>query len=207
MESGRKSRCGEPAQGAAAAEAALRILCGACDNSRPDSWAGYLQKVRKTWREHPRPRTSLIPAALKATAPWSPPPHNAFQNGTCFGKPQLTPQSQSPAHAAVPVLGGRSHSTQTPRAPKEEVGGGGDSLLQTSITALLELGDPTGNPHSSVHKVGVGDALALRYCRNAAEAGCFSLLGAETSGQTLRGQPTLKDLGGRASPGPGMQPR
>lgn len=31
---------------------------------------------------------------------------------------------------------------------------------KTTTTALPELGDPTGNPHSSVHKVG-GDALAL----------------------------------------------
>lgn len=31
---------------------------------------------------------------------------------------------------------------------------------KTTTTALPELGDPTGNPHSSIHKVG-GHALAL----------------------------------------------
>lgn len=100
-------------------------------SSQQGSWAGYLQKVLKTWREHPRPLTSLIPAILKATGPRSPPPHNALQNGTRFGKPQMTPtkpESSPCSCASLGWLGGPTlHRLQA--LPRNKRGAGGSSAV------------------------------------------------------------------------------
>lgn len=100
-------------------------------SSKQGFWAGYLQKVLKTWREHPRPLTLLIPAILKATGPQSPPPHKALQNGTRFGKPQLTPikpESSPCSCGSLGWLGGPTlHRLQA--LPRNKRGAGGSSSV------------------------------------------------------------------------------
>ena len=93
--------------------------------SQQDSWAGYLQKVLKMWREHPRPLTSLIPAILKATAPRSPPPHKALQNGTRFGKPDATKPESSPCSCASLGGGGGATPHGLQELPRKKWGAGG----------------------------------------------------------------------------------
>ncbi|KAI4577698.1 hypothetical protein MJT46_003533 [Ovis ammon polii x Ovis aries] len=81
MESGRKSRCGEPAQGAAAAEAALRILCGACDNSRSPRPRGREGRAERAAAQSPAQSSSTgdtgrmgptFPRAAGAERTWHP---------------------------------------------------------------------------------------------------------------------------------------
>ena len=106
--------------------------------SQQDSWAGYLQKVLKMWKEHPRPLTSLIPAILKATAPRSPPPHKALQNGTRFGKPDATKPESSPCSCASLGGGGVPLHTDSKSSHGRSGGQGGFS----------SVGPPSGRAES-----------------------------------------------------------
>ena len=130
--SGGEERGGGPGQAAPfppprAASSFCASVSPAVLSLKQGSWAGYLQKVLKTWREHPRPLTSLIPAILKATGPRSPPPHN----GTRFGKPQLTPTKPESSACSCARLGWLGGPT-LPRLqalPRNKRGAGGASSV------------------------------------------------------------------------------